>query len=128
SSSTSAAVVSTPSLAAACTPGARFPSFFAMCQADARPWQLHHIMPSDGRFRIVVFGGDITSAPTQLSVVNAFGAYISDVLLPKYRTLELSPGADPHGGRLAFKRSDRDKGKSVVDVLLVHCGEREKVE
>jgi len=115
---------STLSLATNCKPGMRFPSYQVLGQADARPWTLHHKMPSDGRFRLVVFGGDV-SAPPQRGRVNAFGAWARTELLPRYGTLRLSVGGDPHGNTLRF-RTARDP--SVVDVLLVHAAPREAVE
>ncbi|KAI1124597.1 FAD binding domain-containing protein [Nemania abortiva] len=115
---------STPFLAANCAPGTRFPSFQVVAQSDARPWQLHHRMPSDGRFRLVVFSGDI-SRPARRGLINNLGVWLSTDVLPKYPVIALSPGADPHGGRLKFK-TDRDP--SVIDVLLVHTAKRADIE
>lgn len=39
--------------------GMRMPSFQVLNQADARPWQFQEFLKSDGRFRIVVFAGDL---------------------------------------------------------------------
>ena len=39
-------------------------------------------MPSDGRFRVIVFGGDV-SRPGQLALVNELGGWLSTVLLPR---------------------------------------------
>ncbi|KAI4214688.1 MAG: hypothetical protein LQ351_002761 [Letrouitia transgressa] len=39
--------------------GMRFPSFQILNQSDARPWQFCHFLKSDGRFRIVVFAGNL---------------------------------------------------------------------
>lgn len=40
--------------------GKRIPSFKVLSQADARPWHLHELLPSVGRWRILVFPGDVT--------------------------------------------------------------------
>ena len=121
---TTSAAQSSLSLATNCKPGMRFPSYQVLSQADARPWTLHHKLPSDGRFRLVVFGGDISNS-AQRERVNALGAWIRTELLPRYGSLRLSVGADPHGSTLRF-RTERDP--SVVDVILVHAAPRESVE
>lgn len=118
------AAQSTLELARNCKPGTRFPSHQIVEQCDARPWQLHHKMPSDGRFRLFVFGGDI-SQPTQRKLVNDLGAWLDANILTKYPRMALSPGADPFSGSMRFKT---DRIPSVVDVLLVHCARREDVE
>ncbi|GJC91669.1 FAD binding domain-containing protein [Colletotrichum higginsianum] len=117
------AAKSTPSLATNCEVGRRFPSFKVVRQADGRLWELHHKLPSDGRFRLVVFGGDISQG-SQRDSVNALGAWLSSYL-PGLPTITLSPGSDPHGGSVKFK-TERDP--SVVDVLLVHSAPRDEVE
>lgn len=115
---------STLSLATNCKPGMRFPSFQVLVQSDARPWQLHHKMPSDGRFRLVVFAGDI-SKPARLHLVNDLGAWLATDVLPRYPLIALSPGADPHSVATKF-RVDRDP--SIIDVLLVHAAKRSDIE
>ncbi|GAW27210.1 putative FAD binding domain-containing protein [Rosellinia necatrix] len=115
---------STLFLATNCKPGMRFPSFQVVTQSDARPWQLHHKMPSDGRFRLVVFSGDI-SKPTRQRLVNNLGAWLSANVLSKYPLVALSPSADPHGGTTKFQT---DSYPSIIDVLLVHTAKRADVE
>lgn len=113
-------------LAANCKPGTRFASCRVLGQADPRPWELHHHMPSDGRFRIIVFGGDV-SRPAQLALVNALGGWLSATLLPRCPRAALSPGSNPLGGACSARfKTARDP--SVVDVLLVHAAPREAVE
>ncbi|KAI1815130.1 FAD binding domain-containing protein [Poronia punctata] len=92
---------SSPLPAKNCKPGTRFPSFQVLAQSDASPWQMHHKMPSDGRFRIVVFAGDITLS-TRLDLVNNLGDW-----LEKTKLLE---------------------NTSIVDILLVHTSPRAKVQ
>ncbi|KAI1195322.1 FAD binding domain-containing protein [Nemania serpens] len=114
----------TSSLATNCKPGMRFPSFQVLAQSDARPWQLHHKMPSDGRFRLVVFPGDISHS-ARLNLVNDLGTWLATDVLPTYPLIALSPGADPHSVARKFK-TDRDP--SIIDVLLVHSARRSDVE
>ncbi|KAI1112382.1 FAD binding domain-containing protein [Nemania sp. NC0429] len=118
-----------PSPATNCKPGMRFPSFQVLAQSDARPWQLHHKMPSDGRFRLVVFAGDI-SETVRLRLVNALGVWVATNLLPKYPRIKLSSGADPHGGLVTARKlqTDADPDPSIIDVLLVHAARRADVE
>ena len=42
------------------TPGMRLPDFQMLNQSDAVPTQIHKIMKTDGRFRVLVFAGDLT--------------------------------------------------------------------
>ena len=81
-------------------------------------------MASDGRFRIVVFGGDI-SKPMQRGIVNDLGEWISAQLLPHIPTLTLSPASSPHVGSVKFKT---EQDPSIIDVILVHTAKREEVE
>ncbi|KAI5816937.1 putative FAD monooxygenase [Pyronema omphalodes] len=50
---------STQSLATNIPVGKRFNSFKVLNQSDARPWEFQELMKSDGRWRIVVFAGDV---------------------------------------------------------------------
>jgi len=119
---------SKPELAKNCQPGMRLPSFKVLNQSDTRPWHLHHKAPSDGRFRLVVFPGNISpsspSTAARLAQTNALGVWISETLLPRYPRITLSPGWDPHSSTIRYKTSD----PSVIDVLLVHSAPREEVE
>ncbi|KAJ0377795.1 hypothetical protein COL26b_004006 [Colletotrichum chrysophilum] len=114
---------STQSLATNCKLGQRFPSYKVIRQSDARLWELHHKLPSNGRFRLVVFGGDI-SQQAQRDRVNALGAWLT-TYLTKLPTIKLTPGSDPHSGSMKFKT---DEDPSIVDVLLVHTAPRDQVE
>jgi phenol 2-monooxygenase len=95
-----------------------------MAQADARTWELQRQLPSDGRFRIVVFGGNI-SQESQLKRVNALGEWIVKELQPRYRRMA-APNAAlymPLAGGSILADS-----VSVIDVLLVHAAKREDVD
>lgn len=54
-------VVSKQELATNIPMGMRFPSFQVLNQNDARPWQFCHFLKSDGRFRIILFAGNLKS-------------------------------------------------------------------
>lgn len=53
--------------------GMRFPSYKVLNQSDARPWQFQEWLKSDGRFRLILFAGDVLS-PTQKSRLDALCA------------------------------------------------------
>ncbi|CAK7208794.1 hypothetical protein SCUCBS95973_000228 [Sporothrix curviconia] len=103
-----------------CVLGMRFPSHQVLRYADARIWQLHHKMPSDGRFRLVVFGGEPSSP--QVDRVNKLGAWLVDTLLPQLPTITLMPGTtNLHGGGRPGYALATQKPPSIVDVLLVYA-------
>lgn len=65
-------VESTQSLAKGILVGKRIPSVKVLNQSDARPWHLQELLPSIGRWRIIVFPGDITK-PAQAAKLKAVG-------------------------------------------------------
>lgn len=69
-------------------------------------------MSSDGRFRIVVFGSDI-SQPSQLALVNSLGDWLSTTLVPRLPVITTPP----------FSTST-----SIADVILVHSASRHAIE
>jgi phenol 2-monooxygenase len=79
--------------------GARFNTAQVVCVSDARPWQFIDWLPSDGRWRLVLFSGDIMD-PSQKKKVNTVAVYLQNELIPRYT---------PHG-------HDVD---SVIDVLTI---------
>ena len=52
-------VISTQELAKEVMLGKRMPSFKVLNQADARPWHLQELLPSNGMWRVIVFPGDV---------------------------------------------------------------------
>ncbi|KAK2751458.1 hypothetical protein FQN55_000733 [Onygenales sp. PD_40] len=90
--------------------GMRMPSFKIINQSDARPWHLQERLPSDGRWRILVFPGDITK-PSLLSQYTALGDKLAskDSFLRRY-----TPAATAID--------------SVIEVLTVHAAPRREIE
>jgi phenol 2-monooxygenase len=87
--------------------GMRMPSFKVLNQSDARPWHFQERLKSDGRWRIVVFAGDISDS-NQMSRITALG--------PKLQTL-------------VAKYTPQDKTiDSVLEVLMIHSAPRIAVE
>ncbi len=57
--------------------GMRMPSTKVLNQSDARPWHFQELLPSNGRWRVVVFTGDI-SQPEQKSKMETVGKAFND--------------------------------------------------
>ncbi|KAH6673354.1 FAD binding domain protein [Halenospora varia] len=90
--------------------GMRFPSFQVLNQADARPWQFQSWLKSDGRWRIVVFAGDI-SKPAQKKRIDTLGAALS------------APDSFVH--RFTPKGSPID---SAIEIFTIHSAKRAETE
>lgn len=63
--------------------GQRLNTAQVVCVSDARPWQLVDWMPSDGRWRVLFFCGDLLNS-SQRSRIDAFATYLQNKLLPRY--------------------------------------------
>ena len=90
--------------------GMRFPSFQVLNQADARPWPFAHFLKSDGRFRIILFAGNIAST-TQLQRIQTFGETLS------------APDSFIHRFTPPGKPID-----SIIEVLMIHSAPRREIE
>jgi phenol 2-monooxygenase len=75
------------------TIGKRVPPHTLIRAADSRPFELQELLPSDARFKVLVFAGD-TSLPSQRARVAALAAEmaLADGFLRSY---------SPHGNILA---------------------------
>jgi phenol 2-monooxygenase len=90
--------------------GMRIPSYKVLNQSDGRPWHFQERLPSDGRFRLVVFAGNI-GAQAQLARYQALGKALS------------APSS--------FLKKFTPKGQkidSVIEVLTVHSTPRHDIE
>lgn len=89
--------------------GARMPSYKVTNQAEARPVHIADLLKNTGRWRILVFAGDITK-PTQAQRIQRLGASLSSPtsLLEKY-----TPSS---------QRYD-----SVIELITIHAAPRESV-
>lgn len=90
--------------------GMRMNSFKVLNQADARPWHFQERLPSDGRWRVVVFAGDISQAQ-QMERVQTLGQKLAS--------------------EKSFLRRFTPPGKkidSVIEVLTIHSAPRAKTE
>ncbi|EED24607.1 phenol 2-monooxygenase, putative [Talaromyces stipitatus ATCC 10500] len=101
---------SQPELARGLTVGMRFRSSQVVRFCDARAMQLVRSFPADGRWRIVIFAGDI-STPACLERLNKLAAFLS---------YEQGPVS-----RFTPSTADRD---SVIEPILVLHGESSQIE
>lgn len=90
--------------------GQRFPSYQVLNQSDGRSWQFAQFLRSDGRFRVVLFAGDI-SRPDQWKRMAIFAEQIgrSDSFLRRF-----TPAGQPPD--------------SVIEVLSIHSAPRLAIE
>lgn len=86
--------------------GKRMPSVKVLNQADARPWHFQELLPSNGRWRLIIFTGDL-SISTQKARLDQLGERLArpDSVLNRFTP--------------ANARYD-----SVIELLSVHAGPR----
>lgn len=90
--------------------GARMPSYQVLNQCDARPWHFQEILKSDGRWRVVVFAGDVT-IPRQKERIEAIGKQLAH---PEFFPRRFTPSSKPID--------------SVIEVLTIHSAPRHEVD
>ena len=90
--------------------GMRFPSAQVLNQSSARPWQFAHFLRSDGRFRIVLFAGDLQKR-AQLERLKHFCDKLA------------SPESFLHRFTPSGKQID-----STIELLTIHSGSRTSIE
>lgn len=103
-------IVAKQHLATSIPLGARMPSFKVLNHSDARPWHLQEILKSDGRWRLVIFAGDIKD-PKQNERVQTLGTRLAD---PKSFLARFTPRSKPID--------------SVIEVLTVHSANPHETE
>ncbi|RHZ63954.1 hypothetical protein CDV55_105486 [Aspergillus turcosus] len=103
-------VISKQHLSTGISVGMRMPSFKVLNQSDARPWHLQELLKSNGRWRVIVFAGDLTNGEN-------FGRY--------------SQLGEKLSSPTSFLRRYTPPGQpidSVIEVLTVHAGPRTSIE
>lgn len=103
-------VVGKQNLATNIQMGMRMPSYQVLNHSDARPWQFQETLNSDGRWRVVIFAGNVT-VPAQMDRVRRLGAQLAD---PKSFLRRFTPASKPID--------------AVVEVLTIHSSPRFEVE
>lgn len=97
-------------LAKAIRIGQRIPSHKVLNQSDARPWHLQELLKSNGRWRVIVFPGNLTNQ-SNMSRYQELGAKLS-------RTNSFLRRLTPPGHPV----------DSIIEVLTVHAGPRWDIE
>ena len=90
--------------------GMRIPSFQVLNQSDARPWQFGQLLKSDGRFRLVLFAGNLKDKE-QWQRVQTFGEELT------------KPDSFVHRFTPSEKSFD-----SIFELLTIHSAPRHAVE
>ena len=111
-SSSKAQIVGKQELATEIKLGQRFPSRKVLNQADARPWHFQEWLKSDGRFRLILFAGNVLS-PDQKSRLDGFCAALTSSAF-------LGPHLHKDIGLLTLhsaKRTDTELLRDIPDVL-----------
>ncbi|EGU72927.1 hypothetical protein FOXB_16565 [Fusarium oxysporum f. sp. conglutinans Fo5176] len=91
--------------------GMRIPSHKVLNQSDARPWHLQELLPSNGKWRIIVFAGDVLDK-SQFARISALAEKLSS--------------RDSFMNRYIIK--DDGAVNSFLEVLTIHSSSRDKVE
>lgn len=91
--------------------GRRLDTAQVMCHSDTRPWELVDRLPSDGRFRILYFSGDIKGNKRLYDFMREFGDYLES-------------------DKSVIRRFTPAEGyiDSLIDVLLIYASKRTSVE
>ncbi|EEA20658.1 hypothetical protein TMatcc_000653 [Talaromyces marneffei ATCC 18224] len=102
--------VSKPQLATGIDIGKRMPSFKVLNQSDARPWHLQELLKSNGRWRLIVFPGNL-ALPGNMQRIQKLGERLgaSDSFIRQY-----TPPGQPID--------------SLIEVLTIHAGPRTSFE
>lgn len=102
-------VTSTQVLANGIEVGKRIPSYKVLNQSDARPSHLQELLPSNGRWRIITFAGDVTDS-TQADKLKNLGERMER---PESFLKRFTPSAGRYD--------------DIFEVLVVHKAPRHKV-
>ena len=87
--------------------GQRFPSFQVVNHSDARSWHLGKLLKSDGRFRILIFAGDVSNLQ-EMKHLHDFAFSI--------------------GNSKSVLRRCRKDIYALIDILTIHSSPRDNVE
>lgn len=101
---------SKPELATHIKIGKRLPSYQVLNQSDARPWQFQELLKSNGRWRLIVYAGNLSDA-MQAARVQTLGERLS------------SPGSF-----IQRYTAPNEPIDSTIEVLMIHSAPRVEVE
>lgn len=117
----------TQTLAKNVTVGMRFPSAQVIRFCDAKPMQLVKAMPADGRWRIVIFAGDIRRSTAFYRLRDVSGPYKEPWPQLTFVQLSTALGDRRFGPIRAYTPLDSDID-SVIENILVVSGKRVEIE
>ncbi|KLO06801.1 hypothetical protein SCHPADRAFT_678024 [Schizopora paradoxa] len=106
--------------------GTRMPPQIIIRAADARPFELHDLLPSDTRFKVIVFSGDINELGAQKDRLAHFASAAcgEDGVLSRLGVKKLLSGrAQGAAGTVTSRKS----WTTVFEVLTVMKGKKETV-
>ncbi|KAI5956237.1 hypothetical protein KGF54_000712 [Candida jiufengensis] len=91
--------------------GQRLYSDQMLGQIDHRPWHIADRLPSDGRFRVLIFAGDVKQYPENMEILNKYNDKLmgADSFVTKYTPVN------------AFFNS-------VIEILTIHATLRNDIE
>lgn len=81
-------------------------------------------MPSDGRFRIMVFGGNIADAEQRFAV-NTLGQWLGKTLIPRYPPINICPIVDR---RLQTVQFQSELMTPTIEIFPVHTAPRSQID
>ncbi|KAK4671666.1 hypothetical protein QC764_607840 [Podospora pseudoanserina] len=90
-------------------PGKRLPDFRVVYQADGVPTWMHKRLSATGQFRVMIFAGDISDS-TASKRLHDVGKYLGE------------------GKSLKHVVMPQSEQEPLVEVLVVHCAERDLVD
>lgn len=103
--------------------GKHLHSFPVMTQANLCPDNLQRLIAADGRWRLLVFPGDISSDEA-FTRLNKLGERLTG-LLERYMSIR-APQKASHNAlarpELFLRMAARMRKESLIDVLTIHCG------
>lgn len=103
-------VVGTQELAKNAPIGMRFPSFQVLNQSGGRPWQFQQWLKSDGRYRVIVFAGNIKNKEQRSRI----DSWCAEVEKPTSWLKKHTPQNKPVD--------------SVIEILTIHSSPRRETE
>lgn len=102
--------VDVQSLQSRLVPGLRLPDFQVVNQSDGVPIRIHYRLRADGKFRILVFPGDVSNTDC-MSRLNKFGEWLAKSKL-----------------EIEFSYSELGPGDFFIETITIHSVRRAEVE
>ncbi|KAL5513394.1 hypothetical protein ACEPAH_3793 [Sanghuangporus vaninii] len=117
------------SLASQVEIGKRMPPQIVLCAANGRPYELQDFLPSDTRFKLIVFAGDL-DAQVQRGRVEAFAAGLGRAggVLERFGDRGRgSKSGQEEGGEKKGMAKGKKPWEDVFEILTIMAGKKETV-